>query len=66
MLCALACFLCCGSHSLSCTAPAPLRPFVHLSPQIPPLFEGEATKEKLKTLGPLAPLTIHLRQEIDR
>jgi hypothetical protein len=34
--------------------------------QIPPLFKGEATKEKLKRLGPLAPLTIHLRQEIDR
>jgi len=34
----------------------------------PPLFDKEETKEKLKRLpgGPTAPLTVHLRQEIDR
>lgn len=30
------------------------------------MFEGEATREKLRKLQPQAPLTIHLRQEIDR
>ncbi|KAI3432720.1 hypothetical protein D9Q98_004263 [Chlorella vulgaris] len=34
--------------------------------KMPPLFAAEATKERLKKLQPLAPLTIHLRQEIDR
>ncbi|PSC73956.1 flagellar outer dynein arm heavy chain gamma [Micractinium conductrix] len=34
--------------------------------KMPPLFEGEATKELLKKQQLLAPLTIHLRQEIDR
>lgn len=34
--------------------------------QVPPVFEGEATREKLRKLQPQAPLTIHLRQEIDR
>lgn len=33
---------------------------------MPPVFEGEATKEALKKQQPQAPLTIHLRQEIDR
>nr|Q39575.1 RecName: Full=Dynein gamma chain, flagellar outer arm [Chlamydomonas reinhardtii]7KZM_C Chain C, Dynein gamma chain, flagellar outer arm [Chlamydomonas reinhardtii]7KZN_C Chain C, Dynein gamma chain, flagellar outer arm [Chlamydomonas reinhardtii]7KZO_C Chain C, Dynein gamma chain, flagellar outer arm [Chlamydomonas reinhardtii]8GLV_AD Chain AD, Dynein gamma chain, flagellar outer arm [Chlamydomonas reinhardtii]8GLV_AX Chain AX, Dynein gamma chain, flagellar outer arm [Chlamydomonas reinhar len=34
----------------------------------PPLFDKEETKEKLKKLpgGPTLPLTVHLRQEIDR
>jgi dynein heavy chain len=34
----------------------------------PPLFDKEETKEKLKKLpgGPTMPLTVHLRQEIDR
>jgi hypothetical protein len=43
-------------------------PFLASSPplQMPPLFAAEATKERLKKLQPLAPLTIHLRQEIDR
>lgn len=37
-------------------------------PQAPPLFDKEETKEKLKKLpgGPTVPLTVHLRQEIDR
>lgn len=30
------------------------------------MFEGEATREKLRKLQAQAPLTIHLRQEIDR
>ena len=36
--------------------------------KVPPLFDKEDTKEKLKKLpgGPTAPLTVHLRQEIDR
>lgn len=34
--------------------------------QVPPVFESEATKELLKKQQPQAPLTIHLRQEIDR
>ncbi|PNH08753.1 Dynein gamma chain, flagellar outer arm [Tetrabaena socialis] len=34
----------------------------------PPLFDKEETKEKLKKLpgGPTVPLTVHLRQELDR
>ena len=39
---------------------------LHMLVQMPPLFEGEATKELLKKQQLLAPLTIHLRQEIDR
>lgn len=44
---------------------------VHLLPrlpaaQVPPVFDGEATREKLRKLQLQAPLTIHLRQEIDR
>ena len=36
--------------------------------QVPPLFEKEATREKLRRLpgGPAQPLTVHLRQEVDR
>jgi hypothetical protein len=36
--------------------------------QIPPMFEREDVRERLKKLpgGPTQPLTIHLRQEIDR
>jgi len=36
--------------------------------KVPPPFEAEAVKEKLKKLpgGAMQPLTIHLRQEIDR
>ena len=36
--------------------------------QAPPLFDKEESKEKLKKLagGPTMPLTVHLRQEIDR
>eukprot|EP00887_Chlorella_sp_A99_P001633 scaffold8.g1633.t1 len=34
--------------------------------KLPPVFEGEATREKLRKLGATQPLTIHLRQEIDR
>lgn len=35
---------------------------------MPPLFEREETRERLKKLpgGPTQPLTVHLRQEIDR
>jgi dynein heavy chain len=35
---------------------------------VPPLFDREETREKLKRLpfGPTMPLTVHLRQEIDR
>ena len=33
---------------------------------MPPLFGGEATRERLRTLGATAPLTIHLKQEVDR
>ncbi len=36
--------------------------------QVPPLFEREETRERLKRLpgGPSQPLTVHLRQEVDR
>jgi len=36
--------------------------------KVPPAFEKEETKEKLRRLpgGPTQPLTVHLRQEIDR
>ncbi len=36
--------------------------------QAPPLFEKEEVREKLRKLpgGPSQPLTVHLRQEIDR
>lgn len=36
--------------------------------KVPPLFDREETKEKLKKLpgGPVQPMTVHLRQEIDR
>jgi dynein heavy chain len=36
--------------------------------QAPPLFEREEVREKLRRLpgGPMQPLTVHLRQEIDR
>ncbi len=36
--------------------------------QAPPLFEKEEVREKLRKLpgGPAQPLTVHLRQEIDR
>jgi len=36
--------------------------------QVPPTFGIEDIKEKLKKLpgGPTAPLTVHLRQELDR
>ena len=36
--------------------------------QVPPLFEKEAVRERLQQLpgGPAQPLTVHLRQEIDR
>ena len=36
--------------------------------KVPPIFDREETKEKLKKLpgGPTLPLTVHLRQEIDR
>mmetsp|Transcript_5388 Transcript_5388/g.12712 ORF Transcript_5388/g.12712 Transcript_5388/m.12712 type:complete len:4322 (-) Transcript_5388:507-13472(-) len=36
--------------------------------KVPPMFGIEDTKEKLKKLpgGPTAPLTVHLRQELDR
>ena len=35
---------------------------------MPPLFDKEDTRERLRKLagGPSQPLTIHLRQEIDR
>ena len=33
---------------------------------VPPQFGAEATRDRLRKLNPLAPLTIHLRQEIDR
>jgi dynein heavy chain len=32
--------------------------------KVPPVFEGEPAREKLKKLGPTQPLTIHLRQEV--
>lgn len=36
--------------------------------KVPPVFDGEDTKMKLKKLqgGPTMPLTVHLRQELDR
>ncbi len=36
--------------------------------KVPQVFDKEETKEKLKKLpgGPTQPLTVHLRQEIDR
>ncbi|KAJ9508838.1 hypothetical protein QJQ45_028152, partial [Haematococcus lacustris] len=36
--------------------------------KVPPMFDREETKEKLKKLpgGPTVPLTVHLRQELDR
>ncbi|GFH14317.1 ODA2 protein, partial [Haematococcus lacustris] len=36
--------------------------------KVPPMFDKEETKEKLKKLpgGPTVPLTVHLRQELDR
>lgn len=36
--------------------------------QVPPLFDKEEVRDRLKRLpgGPMQPLTIHLRQEIDR
>ena len=36
--------------------------------KVPPMFDKEDTKEKLRRLpgGPTQPLTVHLRQEIDR
>ena len=36
--------------------------------QVPPLFDKEAVRERLQALpgGPTQPLTVHLRQEIDR
>ena len=36
--------------------------------QVPPLFEKEPMRDKLQRLpgGPTQPLTVHLRQEIDR
>lgn len=36
--------------------------------KVPPVFDKEETKEKLKKLpgGPTQPMTVHLRQEIDR
>lgn len=36
--------------------------------KVPPVFDREETREKLKKLpgGPTQPLTVHLRQEIDR
>lgn len=39
-----------------------------LLPQVPVLFDKEEVRERLKKLpgGPMQPLTIHLRQEIDR
>ena len=38
------------------------------SAQVPPLFDKEAVRERLHALpgGPTQPLTVHLRQEIDR
>lgn len=43
-----------------------MRRLVLFAAQVPPVFEGEASWEKLRKLQPQAPLTIHLRQEIDR
>lgn len=39
-----------------------------LLPQVPDMFDKEETKERLRALkgGPSAPLTVHLRQEVDR
>ena len=34
--------------------------------KMPAVFEAETTREKLKKLGLTQPLTIHLRQEVDR
>jgi hypothetical protein len=36
--------------------------------KVPPAFEKEETKEKLRRLpgGPTQPLTVHMRQELDR
>jgi predicted transcriptional regulator len=36
--------------------------------QVPPLLDKEEVRERLKRLagGPTQPLTVHLRQEIDR
>lgn len=32
--------------------------------KVPPAFEAEPTRERLRKLGPTQPLTIHLRQEV--
>lgn len=40
----------------------------HPGPQVPPLFDREEMRERLRKLpgGATQPLTVHLRQEIDR
>ena len=44
------------------------KPFSGAGAQVPPLFEREEVHERLRKLpgGPAQPLTVHLRQEVDR